>query len=219
MTDLANLKKQNSVRWTAMKLTPNRVNELTNIAKDLCDPAAKLRYTQVSLETGVPWFVIAVIHERESGQNWLKSIAQGDRWDKKSVHVPIGRGPFHSWEESAKDALVHCSPYAARNKDWSIGGTLTILEQYNGLKYATANRPSPYIWSGSDQYVTGKVLYDHGPIVDVVDHQDGCAPLIYCMMKLDSTVQFDEKVKTQEIPKIQPKESFWESFINFFRKK
>jgi lysozyme family protein len=80
-----------------------------------------------------PWFVIAVIHQRESSQDWGSSLAQGDAWDKVSVHVPAGRGPFKSWEEAAIDALVHCPPHAARNDDWSTGGALTKLEEYNGL--------------------------------------------------------------------------------------
>jgi lysozyme family protein len=59
------------------------------------------------------------------------------------------------------DALVNCSPYAARLTDWSIGGMLTNLERYNGLGYANKwRRPSPYIWSGTDQYIAGKYVAD-----------------------------------------------------------
>jgi hypothetical protein len=104
--------------------------------------------------------------------------------------VPAGRGPFASFEDAAIDALVNCAPHAARNKDWSIGGMLTLLEQYNGLSYANANRPSPYIWSGTDQYKTGKVVRDHGPIEEIVDKQLGCAGLIIAMMGLDNTITF-----------------------------
>ena len=96
--------------------------------------------------------MIAAIHERESSQNWFASLAQGDPWNRVSVHVPAGRGPFKSWEEAAIDALAHCAPYAARNRDWSVGGTLTMLEQYNGLGYAARGVPSPYLWAGTDQY-------------------------------------------------------------------
>ena len=71
-----------------------------------------------------------------------------------------GEGRSGSWEEAAIDALVNCAPRAARNKDWSIGGTLTKLEQYNGLGYAARGRPSPYIWSGTDQYKSGKYVRD-----------------------------------------------------------
>jgi hypothetical protein len=106
------------------------------------------------------------------------------------VHVPAGRGPFRSWEEAAIDALVNCAPYAARNRDWSIGGALTILEEYNGLGYASRGRPSPYIWSGTDQYISGKYVRDGVYDPDAVDSQLGCAGLLLAMMPLDPTITF-----------------------------
>jgi hypothetical protein len=62
-----------------------------------------------------------------SGKCWTRGIAQGDPWAAKSTHVGACRGPFKSWEDAAVDALVNCAPFAARNKDWSIGGILTLL--------------------------------------------------------------------------------------------
>ena len=134
--------------------------------------------------------MIAVIHERECSQDWTGSLAQGDPWNRVSVHVPAGRGPFRSWEEAAIDALVNCAPYAARNKDWSIGRTLAKLEQYNGLGYAARGRPSPYIWSGTDQYRSGKYVRDGVYDPNVVDSQPGCAGLLMAMMALDPTITF-----------------------------
>ncbi|MGY4311273.1 hypothetical protein [Bradyrhizobium sp. JR3.5] len=64
------------------------------------------------------------------------------------------------------DALVNCAPRAALNKDWSIGGTLTMLKQYNGLGYANKGRPLSHIWSGTDQYVSGK--YVRGGVYDPI---------------------------------------------------
>src|ERR1700722_19348839 len=122
MTDIVALKSANAKRWANARLTRN----FAAMAKALV--AAKPRYQTVEAKTGVPWFVIAVIHERESSQNWFGSLAQGDPWNRVSVHVPAGRGPFRSWEEAAIDALVNCAPYAARNKDWSIEDALTELE-------------------------------------------------------------------------------------------
>ncbi len=151
---LANLRAANEKRWAAAKLT----RPFNSTADKLL--AAKSRYLAVEARTGVPWFVIAVIHQRESSQSWLASLAQGDPWNKVSTYVPKGRGPFKSWEEAAMDALVNCAPYAARNKDWSVGGTLLMLEQYNGLGYATKGVPSPYLWAGTDQYVSGKYVAD-----------------------------------------------------------
>jgi lysozyme family protein len=146
MTNLNALTAANAQRWARARL----MRSFTSVARRLVAANAKTRYQVVSAKTGVPWPVIAVIHERECSQDWAGSLAQGDPWNRVSVHVPAGRGPFRSWEEAAIDALVNCAPYAARNKDWSIGRTLTMLEQYNGLGYAARGRPSPYIWSGTD---------------------------------------------------------------------
>jgi lysozyme family protein len=184
MTDLTALRSANAKRWANARLTRN----MTPAAKALA--AAKPRYRTVEASTGVPWFVIAAIHERESSQNWFASLAQGDPWNRVSVHVPAGRGPFKSWEEAAIDALAHCAPYAARNEDWSVGGTLTLLEQYNGLGYAARGAPSPYLWAGTDQYRSGKYVRDGVYDSHAVDSQPGCAGLLLALTALDPTIGF-----------------------------
>lgn len=191
---LETLKKTNAERWANAKLT--RASEFTPVAKRLV--AAKERYQAVASQTGVPWYFIAVTHEREGAQDWRTSLAQGDPWNKKSTHVPKGRGPFTSWEEAAVDALVNCAPYAARNKDWSIGGLLTMLEQYNGLGYANRKIPSPYIWSGTDQYARGKYVADGKFNANTVDKQLGCAGLLLAMQKIDPSVTLEGPPHNQE---------------------
>ena len=189
--DLIALKAANVKRWDKAKLT--RGPEFIPVAKRLV--AAKERYQAVSLKTGITWPFIAVTHQRESSQNWSRSLAQGDLWNEVSTHVPAGRGPFRSWEEAAFDALVNCSPKASRNTDWSIGGTLTLLEQYNGLGYSKRGLPSPYIWSGTDQYVKGKYVADGVFDANAVDKQLGCAGLILAMKDLDPTITFGLSVQ------------------------
>jgi lysozyme family protein len=173
MTDLNALKTANAARWANAKLTRN----FASVASHLVALNAKQRYQTVEAKTGVPWFVIAAIHERESSQDWTGSLAQGDPWNRVSTHVPAGRGPFNCWEEAAIDALVNCAPFVARNKDWSIGGLLTMLEQYNGLGYASRGLSSPYIWSGTDQYKSGKYVRDGVYDPNAVDIHLGCAGL------------------------------------------
>jgi len=184
MTDLNLLKAANAKRWQNIRMARN----FNSVARALVEPNAKQRYRTVSLKTGVPWYFIAVVHERESSQDWTGSLAQGDPFNKVSVHVPAGRGPFQSWEEAAIDALVNCPPFAARNKDWSIGALLTMLEQYNGLGYANRGIPSPYVWSGTDQYKSGKYVRDGVFDPDAVDQQLGCAGLLVAMMALDPSI-------------------------------
>ncbi|MGY3527680.1 hypothetical protein [Bradyrhizobium sp. USDA 4452] len=189
MVDLTALKRANDSRWSHARIT-RASSTFTQVAERLAAPAAKARYLAVASRTGVPWFFIAVVHERECSQSWAGSLAQGDPWNRRSVHVPAGRGPFKSWEDCAVDALVNCAPYAARNKDWSIGGILTLLEQYNGLGYASRGRPSPYIWAGTDQYVSGKYVRDGVYDPNAVDQQLGCAGMLQAMLRLDASIKF-----------------------------
>lgn len=188
MADLAALTRQNASRWQAARLT----RSVSSVAQRLY--AARARYQAVAVQAGVPWFIIAVIHERESSQAWDKSLAQGDPWNQKSVHIPRGRGPFNSWEEAAIDALISCPPYAARWKDWSAGGALTLLESYNGLGYANRGVPSPYVWAATDQYVSGKYIADGRFDPRVIDSQLGCAALIVGMRTLDPTIRFADEI-------------------------
>lgn len=128
-----------------------------------------------------------------------RSPAQGDPWNTKSTHVPKGRGPFASFEAAAVDALTNCAPYAARNTDWSVGGLLTMLEQYNGLGYFNRGIPSPYIWSGTDQYTKGKYVADGKFDPNVVDKQLGCAGLILAMMEIDASIKFEAAGKVADV--------------------
>ncbi|MGA2058080.1 MAG: hypothetical protein ABSG88_22590 [Bradyrhizobium sp.] len=186
MTDLNALTAANTQRWSHAKSTRN----FAATAKRLIAADAQSRYQAVSAKTGVPWPVIAVIHERECSQDWTRSLAQGDPWDRVSVHVPAGRGPFKSWEDAAVDALNDCAPYAGRNKDWSIGALLTKLEEYNGLGYAARGVPSPYLWAGTDQYRSGKYVRDGVYDPNVIDSQPGCAGLLMAMKALDPAITF-----------------------------
>ena len=186
MVDLTKLTAANAARWNKASVLPSLIHLVDSVAHRLVD--AKDRYEKVSASTHVPWPVIAVIHERESSQSWKASLAQGDPYDRVSVHVPRGRGPFNSWEEAAEDALVICPPHAAKWDDWSIGGALTLLESYNGLGYFRMGIPSPYVWSSTDQYVKGKYIADGHFDPNAVDHQLGCAALLARMSLIDRSI-------------------------------
>lgn len=191
MIDLAKLKAANAARWTAMHADPAVAVSFARVAARLVAPAAKARYEIVSGETSVPWFVVAVIHERESSQSWAANLAQGDPWNAVSVHVPKGQGPFASWEAAAVNALARSPPYAAHWADWSIGGALTLLESYNGLGYAQRGVPSPYLWAGTDQYASGKYIADGHYDPQAIDHQLGCATLLRQMSLIDASVTLE----------------------------
>jgi lysozyme family protein len=200
MTSIPALKVANSQRWPRMHLKATRLSEFAAVAKRLV--SSKDRYEAISAATQVPWFIIAVIHEREASGDFTKQLGQGDPLDHVSVHVPAGRGPFFNHPDDppghdafyrgALDALIECDPHAAKWGDWSVGGALTLLEEYNGLGYAAHGLPSPYVWSGSDQYVSGKYVRDGVFSAGTVDVQLGCAPLIASMAAFDNSIKFSD---------------------------
>ncbi|MEB2632019.1 hypothetical protein SOP94_26820, partial [Peribacillus frigoritolerans] len=138
--------------------------------------------------TGVPWPIIAVAHEREASQSWQAQLSQGDPWNKVSIHVPRGRGPFKSWDDAAVDALVNCSPFLSRWTDWRIGGALVALEAYNGFGYYNRGVPSPYIWAMTNQYRRGKYVADGHYDPMAIDRQIGCAALLLSMGSIDPSI-------------------------------
>lgn len=200
MTDLSALIRDNARRWSQMKIIC--AADMDRVACRLVASGAKSRYKEIENATGVPWPVIAVIHEREASQNFFANLAQGDPFDKVSTHVPKGRGPFPSFKAAAIDALTSCPPYAAKWKDWSVGGALTLLEQYNGIGYYRRGLPSPYVWAGTDQYVSGKYIADGVFDPSVVDKQLGCAGLLQAMTKIDHTITLTGR--TLSMPQVKP---------------
>lgn len=164
-------------RWNRAKFT--RSTQINARATKI--EAARSRYEAVSRKTGVPWDVIGVIHYRESSGSFAGVLHNGQKiigTGKKTTLVPKGRGPFSSWEDAAVDALMNCHPYAGKNKDWSIAGTLDMLERYNGLGYRKKGLPSPYLWAGTDQYTKGKYVADGKYDPNHVDKQLGVAALL-----------------------------------------
>ena len=186
-------------RWNAAKFT--RSTQIEAQAAKI--RAAKTRYDAVAAKTGVPWDVIAVIHYRESSGSFAGVLHNGQKiigTGKKTTLVPKGRGPFSSWEQAAVDALMNCHPYAGKNKDWSLAGTLDILERYNGLGYRNKGLPSPYLWAGTNQYIKGKYVADGKYDPNHVDQQLGVAALLIALRGQGATAA---PAPTEPAPPVQ----------------
>ena len=167
---------KNATLWQTCSIVTVRQGEVRSVALRLI--ASKAVYQIISKATGVPWWAIAVIHEREASGNFNCSLAQGDPWTKPSIHRPRHRGPFTSFVAAAEDALVGCPPFAARWSDWSPGGALTLLELYNGTGYEAHGEPSPYLWSATNHEARGKFTSDGHYSPQAWDNQLGCAAIL-----------------------------------------
>lgn len=172
-------------QWDAMQINSNRRHEFESIAKGLI--SLKSHYTPIEAKTGVPWFVIALIHLREASNDFSKSLAQGDPWNRRSHNKPIS-GPFNSFEESAIWALRH--DLLSSQKDWRLEKILYFQELYNGAGYDMRGLPSPYIWGGTNQQKPGKFTSDRVFSRTKWDGQPGVAPIMKIMSEMDDSIKF-----------------------------
>lgn len=190
MLNLANITVTNNVLWKTCVILPNRYDEVFKLGQKLNTPSRVLDYKNVFVDTDVPWWVVAIIDYRESDCDRTCSIAQGDPWNKVSRHTPRGRGPFKSWHDTAVDALIRCAPFAAKWKDWSPGGTLTLTESYNGFGYEEYHHEtSPYNWGATNHEERGKYEEDGKYNPAAWDNQIGCAAILKVLMKLNDEVR------------------------------
>jgi lysozyme family protein len=161
-------------------IRPDRAAEVDQIIGRILQ--SRGRYESVAAETGVPWHVIAVIHAMETGLRFDRHLHNGDPLSRRTVQVPAGHPrtgqPPFTWEASAKDAL------SLRNlgpgTDWSVGSMLYELEGYNGWGYRLHHPHvlSPYLWSASTHYTSGKYVADGRWSDTAVSRQCGAAVLL-----------------------------------------
>jgi len=183
-------------QWDAMRINPPRVAEFVRLAQFAIEYRA--RYVAIQEMTardglgregeGVPWWMIAALHRRESDADFKTYLGNGEPLNRRTRLVPKGRGPFASFEAGALDAFKVDGLSAVL--DWRLEKVLYYCELFNGTGYHARGLPSPYLWGGTNIQKPGKYVADGKWNGRVVDTQPGCAPLIAAIAKLDPSVQF-----------------------------
>ena len=122
--------------------------------------AHKSTYVAAEKATGVPWWWIGGIHYREADCNPRGCLANGDPavgTGRRTTHVPAGRGPYATFEESAKDAIAY-ERYT--NPQWDqISYCAWAAEKFNGFGGGRNN--SSYLWAGTSKEQPGMWVRDH----------------------------------------------------------
>lgn len=150
------------------------------------------RYEKLGSDVGVPWWFIGAIHTLEASLNFRAHLHNGDHpLSQRTRQVPAGRPlvwlPPSDWESSAKDALKLLG--FTRQTDWSIERALHRLEAYNGFGYRKVGVPSPYLWSFSNHYESGKFVRDGKWNPKAKSQQCGAAMMIKAL-SLSGDVSF-----------------------------
>ncbi len=126
--------------------------------------AGRPRYEAVGNPHRIPWYVIGVIHSMETGLSFQRHLHNGDPLTARTKRVPPGRplsgDPPFAWGDSAADALK--LQRLDKWTDWTIPGMLYQIEAYNGFGYRTRHPDvlTPYLWSFSNHYKSGKYIAD-----------------------------------------------------------
>jgi lysozyme family protein len=155
------------------------------------------RYETVTATLGtMPWWFVAVIHAMESSLSFSRHLHNGDPLTARTFQVPAGRpaanpgnskeGPSaknpYTWEESAQDALRLKNLQSWT--DWTIRASLFKMEEYNGWGYRLYHPDvlTPYLWSYTDKYTSGKYASDGNWNAKLVSAQAGAAAILRVMV-------------------------------------
>lgn len=155
------LKEEYELIFASARVRVEYIPTVRAAAERIMQPSNWSRYLDVGTMTGIPPYLIGIIHSLESGTRFDRHLHNGDPLTARTVHVPAnrpktGKPPF-TWEESAADALS-----AVKSKGWSIGEIAFTLEEYNGWGYRRYHPQvkSPYLWSFTTAYTSGKYVAD-----------------------------------------------------------
>lgn len=170
--------------WKSMSLRPERASEVRATARRIL--AGRLRYDEVSHATGVPWYVIGIMHSMECSLSFSKHLHNGDPLDKPTVQVPKGRGPFATWEESAIDAVRY--DRLDRIETWDVEHIAFALETMNGFGYLRHGIHSPYLWSFTTAYTSGKYVADGVWSSTAVSQQCGGMAILKALIEMEQTL-------------------------------
>lgn len=182
----AEMKDEYASLWSQIQVRPERAAEIQHIFSKVTNPASKVHYQNVETAIGVPWYVVAMIHNLEASRRFDRHLHNGDPLTDRTVHVPKNRptkgNPPFTWEGSAKDALefdklTNISP-------WTIERIAFELEKFNGHGYRNHHPhvKSPYLWSFSNIYTCGKYIADGQWSETAVSDQCGAMVLLHYMI-------------------------------------
>ena len=176
-------------QYNKAKLNPSKVPEIKLMTNRIL--ANRKRYEGIQAINGCPWWCVGMIHMMEAGGKknpFAGHLHNGDPLTAKTVNVPKGRpagNPPFTWEQSALDAIAYMEganrTWRRLKGKWDFESTLEKLEAYNGLGYKRMGVPSPYLWSYTDFYVSGKYVADNKYDPKAVSKQPGVCAMMKVM--------------------------------------
>lgn len=167
--------------WSSCEIDESHNHDVEHCSNFIMDN--KDKYLAVASDLHMPFYVIGCLHYRESSFNFDTFLANGDPLFKdgvglKTTHVPQGLGPFENWEQAAKASILFRWPHIL-TMHWDIMNTIQNLTSWNGWgSEMWHDTNSPYVWSFTNKYTSGKYASDGQWDSNLVDAQPGCAAIL-----------------------------------------
>lgn len=152
-------------KWKHMNITQD--TRSFSAAKQIADLVNMGKYNNISSKTNIPTYVIGILHYREASLNFNKRLQDGNNLD-----------PGMTFDQDAISILLKIF---GTHANWStISNVLKHIESYNGFGYTGDNikNNSPYVWSGTDLYTSGKFIGDKIYNSSYKDTQIGAAAIM-----------------------------------------
>lgn len=155
------LREDYDTRWRAMIVLPDRMAAADAIARRMASREA--RYRAVTDPMGAPWYWLAAVHELEHSGRFTTSMIVTDPIDvPPGEPIPDSNISDAQWDDTARDLLRSRGLSSLRSStswtDWSLAGLAYQWERFSGFGYRSHDVPTPYLWSFSNQYTTGKFI-------------------------------------------------------------
>lgn len=167
--------------WLA-HLQVTRPRDADAAAKKILLPQNMDAYQAMTEGTRVPPAFVGVLELREDDCDPSRALGQGDRWDRVSVNVPRGLGPFASRVAAGK-FYVKYEHLDDNSASWTLEYECWKGEIWNGLGPRAHGRRSGYLLAGTSLYdpptgLGGKYVSDGQWSPGTVDQQIGIVPVL-----------------------------------------
>lgn len=202
------LKEEYAHYLALMSVNPAKTKTIDDAAKKILRPENLDVYVAACEDTAIPPAFIGVLELRESDCDPMRALGQGDRWDRVSVNVPRGKGPF----KSRLDAMRFYIQYDGLDQSsapWSMEYTCWKGEAWNGFGPRAHGRPTGYLWASTTIYDKpwgrgGKYVWDGVWDASTYDVQLGIVPVLQRIGQLRPDLAIGTSLPTVEAPPIVP---------------
>ncbi|MCC8968179.1 peptidoglycan-binding protein [Bradyrhizobium sp. Pear76] len=191
-----------------MTVTPGKAAAIDAAAKKILRPENLDVYVAACQGTAIPPAFIGALELRESDCDPTRALGQGDRWDRVSVNVPRGKGPFKSRLDAMK-FYIRYDGLDQNSSPWSMEYACWKGEGWNGFGPRAHGRATGYLWAGTSIYDKptgkgGKYVSDGEWSPSTYDVQHGIVPVLLRIGQLRTDLAIGSALPIVEAPSIVP---------------